>query len=86
MINAFQLLYQNRQTIRNIQTEDEVRAIIHSELLDEYTHPRARLSIQKKYSLAIDRILNSELAETDQQMMIELYKAEYEKLSTADNS
>ena len=33
--------------LENIQTEEEVRAIIHSELLDEYTHPRARLSITR---------------------------------------
>ena len=43
MINVFQLLYPNRQSIRNIQTEDEVKAIIHSELLDEFTHPRAKV-------------------------------------------
>ncbi|SDN07215.1 hypothetical protein SAMN05518871_103210 [Psychrobacillus sp. OK028] len=86
MIKAFQVLYQNRQSVRNIQTEDEVRAIIHSELLDEFTHPRARLSIQKKYSLAMDRIKNSELSETEQIMMINLYKEEFINLSTVDHS
>lgn len=86
MIKAFQLLYQNRQSIGYIQTEEEIRNIIHSELLDEYTHPRARLSVQKKYGLAIDRIKNSKLSEKQQQMMIELYKEELKKLSTEDNS
>ena len=86
MVKAFQLLYQNRQSVKNIETEDEIRAIIHSELLDEFTHPRARLSIQKKYSLAVDRIKNSELSVTDQEMMIDLYMDEYKKLSTDVNS
>ncbi|MFJ7826404.1 hypothetical protein [Psychrobacillus sp. NPDC096623] len=86
MIKAFQVLYQNRQSVRDIQTEDEVRAIIHSELLDEFTHPRARLSIQKKYSLAMDRINNSGLSENEQIMMHNLYKEEFKKLSTADHS
>lgn len=86
MIKAFQLLYQNRKSVKNIETEDEIRAIIHSELLDEFTHPRARLSIQKKYSLAVERIKNSELSETDQEMMIDLYMDEYKKLSTDVNS
>lgn len=82
MIKAFQLLYQNRQSVSNIQTEEEIRGIIHSELLDEYTHPRARLGIQKKYSLAMDRIKNSKLSANQQQMMVELYNEEFKKLST----
>lgn len=86
MIKAFRLLYQNRQSVDSLQTEEDIRVIIHSELLDEYTHPRARLSIQQKYKLAIDRILNSKLSDIQRQMMIELYKEEYEKLSTEDNN
>ena len=85
MIKAFQLLYQNRQSVRNIQTEQEVRIVVHSELLDEFTHPRARLSIQNKYNLAIDRIANSKLSESQKQMMKELYKEEFKKLSTEDS-
>ncbi|QUG41588.1 hypothetical protein KD050_20345 [Psychrobacillus sp. INOP01] len=86
MIKAFQLLYQNRQSVSTIQTEEEIRGIIHSELLDEYTHPRARLSVQKKYSLAIDRIKNSKLSDNQQKMMFELYNDELKKLSTEDDS
>ncbi len=86
MIKAFQLLYQNRQSVSSIKTEEEVRAIIHSELLDEYTHPRARLSIQKKYSMALERIENSKLSNKQQQAMVELYKEELKKLSTEDNN
>ncbi|MCK1998813.1 hypothetical protein MPH47_16565 [Psychrobacillus psychrodurans] len=86
MIKAFQLLYQNRQSVSSIKTEEELRAIIHSELLDEYTHPRARLSIQKKYSMALERIENSKLSNKQQQAMVELYKEELIKLSTEDNS
>lgn len=82
MIKAFQLLYQNRQSVSKIQTEEEIRCIIQSELLDEFTHPRARLSVQKKYSLATDRIKNSKLSDTQQQMMLEVYMEEFKKLST----
>lgn len=85
MIKAFQLLYQNRQSISAIQTEEEVRGIIQAELVDEYTHPRARLSVQKKYSLAIDRIKNSKLSDNQQKMMLGLYNEEYKKLSTEDH-
>lgn len=45
MIDAFKLLYKNRTT--NDITEEEVRNVIKSELLDEYTHPRVRQSIEK---------------------------------------
>lgn len=86
MIKAFQLLYQNRQSVSNIQAEEEIRAYIHSELLDEFTHPRARLGIDKKYSLAMDRIKNSKLSDHQQKLMIELYKEEFKKLSTGYKS
>ena len=86
MIKAFQLLYQNRQSVSHLQTVEEIRTIIHSELLDEFTHPRARLSIQQKYKLAMDRISNSKLSEGQQQMIIELYKEEFKNLSTEDKS
>lgn len=86
MISAFQLLYQNRYSVNNIQTVEEVRTIIRSELLDEFTHPRARVSIQQKYKLAFDRISNSTLSVSQQQMMIELYNEEYKKLSTDSKS
>ena len=86
MIKAFQLLYQNRQSVSNLQTVEEIRTIIHSELLDEFTHPRARLSIQQKYKLAMDRISNSKLSEGQQQMIIELYNEEFKNLSTEDKS
>jgi len=86
MIKAFQLLYQNRQSVSHVQTVEEIRVIIRSELLDEFTHPRARLSIQQKYKLAMNRISNSKLSEGQQQMIIELYNEEFKNLSTEDKS
>ena len=41
-----------------------------------------RLSIQNKYNLAMDRISNSKLSESEQQIMIELYNEVFKKLST----
>lgn len=82
MIKAFQLLYKERKSIQSIQTEEQVRQIIKSELLDEFTHPRARLTIEKKYALALERINNSQLTDEQKSMMLKVYEEEYSNLST----
>ena len=82
MIKAFQLLYNDRKSMEELQTEEEIRNIIKSELLDEFTHPRARQSIEKKYELALKRIKNSKLSMEEQSQIIAVYQDEYTKLST----
>ena len=56
MIKAFRLLYKERKSTSELQTEEQIREVIKSELLDEFTHPRARQSPEKKLELALDRI------------------------------
>ncbi|WP_313890798.1 hypothetical protein [Psychrobacillus sp.] len=80
MIKSFQLLFKGRRFVEDIQSEQQIRQVIQSELLDELTHPRARQSIEKKYLLAVTRVQQSDLAEVDQLQIISLYDEEYAKL------
>ncbi|MFF2752856.1 hypothetical protein ACFVR1_03725 [Psychrobacillus sp. NPDC058041] len=82
MINAFQRLYKGRIALEKIQTEEEIRKVIQSELKDEFTHPRARQSVEKKYKLAISRIQISTLSLEEKLRLEDVYKEEYLKLST----
>lgn len=82
MINAFRLLYKERKYTTELQTEEQIRKLIKSELLDEYTHPRARLSIEKKLGLALDRISISPLSDEEKKWIEKIYKEEYINLST----
>lgn len=51
MIEAFRQLYKDRKSMDAIQTIEAIRTVIKSELLDEFTHPRARQSIEKSMPL-----------------------------------
>ncbi|MEK4485564.1 hypothetical protein MHH81_08145 [Psychrobacillus sp. FSL H8-0484] len=82
MIEAFRQLYKDRKSMDAIQTIEAIRTVIKSELLDEFTHPRARQSIEKKYALALERIKNSNLSINQKQMILDAYFDEYTKLST----
>ncbi|MEK4522124.1 hypothetical protein NSQ95_08840 [Psychrobacillus sp. FSL W7-1457] len=81
MIDAFKLLYKNRTT--NDITEEEVRNVIKSELLDEYTHPRVRQSIEKKREMITERVKNSKLSISQQEDILLVIHEEYMKLSRA---
>jgi hypothetical protein len=82
MINAFQRLYKGRIALEKIQTEEEIRMIIQSELKDEFTHPRTRQTVDKKYELAISRIQMSTLSLEEKLILEDVYREEYLKLST----
>ncbi|WP_391122121.1 hypothetical protein [Psychrobacillus sp. L3] len=82
MIDAFHQLYKGRGALEKVRTEEEVRRVIQSELMDEFTHPRARRSIETKYGFAITRIKSSKLSSEEQNCLIDVYKEEYAKLST----
>ena len=84
MIDAFKLLYKNRASV-NI-TEVDVRNTIKSELLDEYTHPRVRQSIEKKYQMVIERVKNSKLSISQQEDILLVIHEEYMKLSRASEN
>ena len=82
MIEAFRLLYKERKFTTELQTEEQIRELIKSELLDEFTHPRARLSLEKKLGLAFDRISLSTLLDEEKKLIKNIYEEEYIKLST----
>lgn len=81
MIEAFKMIYKNRISIERDITEEDVRSIIKSELLDEYTHPRAKLSIERKLSMALARVNNSNLSQIQKEMILSVMNEEYVKLS-----
>ncbi|TQR20694.1 hypothetical protein [Psychrobacillus vulpis] len=86
MIKSFQLLFKGRVSTDKLQTVEDIRKFVVSELLDELTHPRARQSIHKKYEIAVNRITQSDLSDMDQQKLITIYREEYMKLSTVDET
>lgn len=86
MIEAFRLLYKERKFTTELQTQEQIRELIKSELLDEFTHPRARLSLEKKLGLAFDRISKSPLSDDEKELLEKVYKEEYIKLSTEDRN
>ncbi len=74
MIEAYKQLWPDRQSIQRITTQSEMEKSILVELRDELTHPRVRLSIQEKFELAVRRIEESNLSESDKQALVQLYK------------
>ncbi|QPC46601.1 hypothetical protein [Mangrovibacillus cuniculi] len=55
---------------------------IEMELKDEWTHPRLRLSLEKRYKLSMERIQqNTDLMENEKQELTKEYTKIYESLS-----
>lgn len=82
LIKTFRVLYKERKSTSNAQTEEQIREVIKSELLDEFTHPRARKSPEKKLELAYNRISKSSLSDDEQILIKKVYEEEYINLST----
>ena len=80
VISSLQLLYKDRKSLQSLQSEEQVREILKAELLDEYTHPRARLSVEKKFMLLKSKVANSPLSQKEQEELISLLHEEYEKM------
>jgi len=81
IISSIKVLYQDRKALETLQNEDQVRGIFQSELLDEYTHPRARVSLKKKLEFIEAKIRNSTLFMDEQEALITVLHEEYRKLS-----
>ncbi len=80
VISSLQLLYKDRKSLQTIQSEEQVRQILKAELLDEYTHPRARLSVEKKYTLIKSKVANSTLLPKAREELLSVLQEEYEKM------
>ncbi|ANU28232.1 hypothetical protein [Planococcus versutus] len=74
MIRSYQKLWPQRSAVKTIMTHDELEEHILIELNDELTHPRVRKNKKQKLELALLRITESELLESEKKELVELYK------------
>ncbi|RNF40433.1 hypothetical protein [Planococcus salinus] len=74
MIEAYQKLWPNRASVKNIRTQQELEQQILIELNDELTHPRVRKSKEEKLALAFSRIEQSDLTKQQKKDLVSLYK------------
>ncbi len=74
MIQSYQKLWSQRSTVKKITTHEELENHILIELNDELTHPRVRKTKKQKLELALLRITESELLESEKKELMELYK------------
>ena len=81
VVSALKILYKDRKALEQVHSKEQVREILRAELLEEYTHPRARLPLDRKYPLIKSKIENSVLSITDQTELLFYLNDEYEKLS-----
>jgi hypothetical protein len=82
LIRGYQSLFSNRHSAMNLETLEQLKAIIQIELLDELTHPRVRKNPQEKLEIAVARIDNSELISTVKQDLIKLYISVFENVNS----
>jgi len=82
LIQAYQSLFPNRISIKNIETMDQLIESIQIELLDELTHPRVRKNPEQKLQMAFERIEKSDLLSSVKLPLIELYKNVYENVNS----
>lgn len=67
----YKQLWNNRSLLfSNVKGENTVNEAMRSELKDELTHPRTRKKPAEKYAMAVKRILDSPLEDSDQLLLI----------------
>ena len=74
MIEAYRKLWPQRAATEGIATQQELEKYILIELDDELTHPRVRKSRQQKLELALARIEQSDLSQTEKDGLAALYR------------
>ncbi|ANU23161.1 hypothetical protein [Planococcus donghaensis] len=74
MIELYQKLWPQRAATAQIRTQEELEKYMLIELNDELTHPRVRKSKQQKLDLALLRISESDLSESEKTSLAALYK------------
>ena len=82
LIRAYQSQFSNRHSAMNLETLEQLKAIIQIELLDELTHPRVRKSPREKLEIAEARIENSKLNSAVKQDLIKLYISVFENVKS----
>ncbi|WP_078381706.1 hypothetical protein [Sutcliffiella halmapala] len=74
LLIAYQQLWSNRSLkIEGVSETELLKEAIKVELKDELTHPRTRKQPIEKYFLAIKRITNSNLEDSDQLLLIKQF-------------
>lgn len=74
MIESYQKLWPQRLAAEQIRTQEELEKYVLIELNDELTHPRVRKSKQQKLEIALMRISESDLTESEKISLASLYK------------
>ncbi|WP_226682454.1 hypothetical protein [Sutcliffiella horikoshii] len=72
LLELYKVLWNNRslEYIEAYDQKEVLQQAIRRELKDELTHPRTRKQPMEKYYLAVKRIVESKLNETEQVMLI----------------
>lgn len=72
LLELYKLLWNNRslEYIDGCDQMEVVQQAIRRELKDELTHPRTRKQPMEKYYVAVKRIVESKLNETEQMLLI----------------
>ena len=74
MIGAYRKLWQDRNAVGAIETQQQLEQQILIELMDELTHPRVRKTPQQKLDIALQRITESSLSPQEKIDLSNLYK------------
>lgn len=74
MIEAYRRLWQDRNAVGAIETQQQLEQQILIELRDELTHPRVRKTPQQKLDIALQRIAESSLSPQEKIDLSNLYK------------
>lgn len=73
MIESYRKLWPQRAAVEQITTQQELEKYVLIELNDELTHPRVRKTKQQKLVLALERIEQSDLSDSEKSGLIILY-------------
>ncbi|ALS78583.1 hypothetical protein ACQKDD_12080 [Planococcus kocurii] len=73
MIESYRKLWPQRVAVQQITTQQELEKYVLIELNDELTHPRVRKTKQQKLALALERIEQSDLSDSEKSELITLY-------------
>lgn len=74
MIGSYRKLWPQRAAAETITTQEELEKYMMIELDDELTHPRVRKSRQQKLELALARIEQSDLSQSEKDGLAALYR------------
>ncbi|KIL47976.1 nucleoside/nucleotide kinase family protein [Jeotgalibacillus campisalis] len=81
LLEAYELLWNNRTLDRSLPAEESTVSAIKRELQDELTHPRVRVKPDQKFYQAVERIVYSSLSRDEKIGLIQLYTAIFHEIT-----